>query len=68
MSEMNIPPERGGSVFEVTLLRKGVDPRKAGEADFTVVRIRAANAINASIKARNAHDAALAFDARKVAA
>jgi hypothetical protein len=66
MSKTNIPPARGGSIFEVTLLHKGVNPRTATPADYTIVRVRAANAINASLKARNEHDAAIAFDARKI--
>ena len=68
MSQSNIPPERGGSVFEVTLLRKGVNARTATQADYMTVRVLAANAIHASLKARNEHDAAIAFDARKVQA
>ena len=66
MSESSIPPGRGGSMYEVTLLRKGADPRTATAADFTIVRIVAANSINAQIRARNQFDAALAFDAKKV--
>ncbi len=62
----SIPAGRGGSIYEVTLLRKGVDPRTATDADFQIVRIVAANSINAQIRARNQFDAALAFDARKV--
>ena len=66
MSQSSIPPARGGALFEVTLLPKGIDARTATERDFVTVRIWAANAINASIAARNKHDAACAFDAVKV--
>ncbi len=66
MSDKTIPPGRGGQLYEVTLLRKGANPRTATEADFTIVRIVAANSINAQIRARNQFDAALAFDAKKV--
>lgn len=51
MSDKTIPPGRGGSMYEVTLLRKGADPRTATAADFTIVRIVAANSINAQIRA-----------------
>ena len=57
---------RGGSMYEVTLLPKGINARTATEKDFVTVRIWAANAIHASIAARNKHDAACAFDAVKV--
>ena len=66
MSTESIPPGRGGALFEVTLLPKGIGARTATETDFVTVRIWAANAINASIAARNKHDAACAFDAVKV--
>lgn len=66
MSESSIPAGRGGSICEVTLLRKGANARAATDQDFTVVRVKAANAINAQLVARNQFDAALAFDAKKV--
>lgn len=66
MSQTNIPPSRGGSLFEVTLLPKGIDPRKATTADFVTIQIIAPNAIAATIFARNENDAAIGFDARKV--
>ena len=66
MSQESLPPARGGALFEVTLLPKGIDARTATNDDFVIVRVRAANAIHASILARNEHDAACAFDAVKV--
>ena len=68
MSDKTIPPARGGSMYEVTLLPKGINARTATNDDFILVRVRAANAIHASIVARNEHDAACAFDAVKVPA
>lgn len=69
MSQQNIPADRGGSLFEVDCLRKGVEPRKATDADFFVVRIHAPNGLSARLSARNERDdVEHAFDARKVAA
>ncbi|MBA2547320.1 MAG: hypothetical protein H0V16_02535 [Burkholderiaceae bacterium] len=66
MSDKTIPPGRGGSLYEVCLLPKGINARTATNDDFVIVRVRAANAIHASIVARNEHDAACAFDPVKV--
>jgi|GEM_PF-5624970 len=43
MSYESLPPGRGGSMYEVTLLRAGINPRTATNDDFTTVCIRAAN-------------------------
>lgn len=69
MSNTSIPAGRGGSLFEVDCLRKGVEPRRATDADFFTVRVRAPNALSARLAVRNEReDVAHAFDARKVAA
>lgn len=67
MSETNIPPARGGSIYEVTCLRKDVDACTATEADFFTVRVRAPNSLSARLIARNERDdCASAFEARRV--
>jgi len=66
MSDKIVPPGRGGAIYEVVILKKGVEARAATDADFQTVRVRAPNAISAQLTARNEHDAALAFGARKV--
>lgn len=69
MSQTNIPADRGGSLFEVDCLRKGIEPRTATDADFFVVRIHAPNRLSARLAVRNERDdVAHAFDARKVTA
>jgi len=62
MSDKTIPPGRGGSWFQVTILRKGVDCRAASFSDFRIVRVRAANCTHATLVARNMFDAQTAFD------
>ena len=67
MSDKTIPPGRGGSNYEVTCLRTGVDTRTATAADFFAVHVRAPNALSARLAARNeCADCANAFEAKLV--
>ena len=67
MSHSNIPPDRGGALFEVTCLRTGVDARTATDLDFFTVRVRAPNSLSARLMVRNTReDCADAFDARLI--
>ncbi len=68
MSPSNIPPDRGGALFEVTCLRTGVDARTATDLDFFTVLVRAPNSLSARLAVRNSRDdCADAFDAERVA-
>jgi len=62
MSDKTIPPGRGGSWYQVTILSKGVDARAASFSDFRIVRVKAANGTHATLVARELFDAQTAFD------
>ena len=56
MSKSSLAAGRGGSIYEVTCLRQGVNPRTATEADFFVVRVQANTALAARLTVRNSRD------------
>jgi hypothetical protein len=67
MSKSSLAADRGGSIYEVICLRKGINPRTATEADFFAVRVRANTALAARLTVRNSRDdVAHAFDAKVV--
>ena len=67
MSDKTIPPDRGGSIYQVSCLRKDANTRTATAADFFTVHVRAPNALSARLAARNeCSDCANAFEAKLV--